>query len=217
VLQFLHAQKCPWDASISAVLARRGKLELLRWAIEQGCPFDEHAILISAASSGSIETTAWVKQLPNVEVNDYAMTAAAGQGHTAMCEYLHAEQCPWDEQACEFAAEHCYENTLRWLHENGCPRNAEEICRAAAAGCSVEVMLYLQQQLDSASFGAALLDNMLYIAASHDKLEAAIWLRQEGVEWPDVLEFWPDTMIAWARSEGCTSPALNLPDGETDC
>eukprot|EP00953_Heterococcus_sp_UTEX-ZZ885_P029057 15462-Heterococcus_DN1.PRE.1 len=126
VLQFLHAQNCPWDASIAAVLARRGKLELLRWAIEQGCPFDKYAILTSAASSGNIETTAWVRQLPKVEINDYAITAAAGQGHTAMCEYLRTEQCPWDEQACEFAAEHCHLNTLRWLHENGCPWHAEE-------------------------------------------------------------------------------------------
>jgi hypothetical protein len=216
MLQFLHAQKCPWDASIAAVLARRGKLELLRWVIEQGCPFDKYAILTSAASSGNIETTAWVKQLPKVVINDYPMTAAAGQGHTAMSEYLRTEQCPWDEQACEFAAERCHLNTLRWLHENGCPWHTDEMCRAAAAGGSIDVILYLQAQLGSASFDAAALDNMLHIAASHSKLETAVWLRQQGVQWPDVLEFWPEDMVAWARAEGCTAPALDLPEGESD-
>jgi hypothetical protein len=36
------------------------------------------------------------------------------------------------------------------------------------------------------------------------------WLRQEGANWPDVLQYdgqqWPDHMIAWCRSEGCDSP-----------
>jgi hypothetical protein len=53
---------------------------------------------------------------------------------------------------------------------------------------------------------------MLNAAAAHDQLAAAQWLRQQGAEWPDQLRndllFWTGETLAWARSEGCTSPQL---------
>jgi hypothetical protein len=44
------------------------------------------------------------------------------------------------------------------------------------------------------------------------------WLRQEGSDWPDVLNYngspWPDTIVAWCRAEGCDSPLY--PESEDD-
>jgi hypothetical protein len=94
VLQFLRAQGCPWDETLSRAAARRGNLEMLRWLQQHGCPWRAYSILDEAASSGNVELTAWVKQQPEVVCNEDAMIAAARKGHTAMCEYLHSEQCP---------------------------------------------------------------------------------------------------------------------------
>jgi hypothetical protein len=44
------------------------------------------------------------------------------------------------------------------------------------------------------------------------------WLRQEGADWPDVLQYdsvlWPDHVIAWCRAEGCDSPLELEPEAE---
>jgi hypothetical protein len=212
-MQFLHAQGCPWDYWVPLAAARRGLLEMLRWARQHGCNWNEYAILSAAASSGSLEMTIWVKQQPGVECNRAAIAAAAQQGHTAICEYLHAAQCPFDEDVCNGAILHGHVDTLRWLRESGCPWNVTKVYRAAAVGGSVDVLLYLQQQ--GIMFTPAVLTDMLNAAGAHDKLAAAHWLRQQGAEWPDVLRdsaayLWPSwsgTTLAWARAEGCTSPS----------
>eukprot|EP00953_Heterococcus_sp_UTEX-ZZ885_P018917 10573-Heterococcus_DN1.PRE.2 len=72
--------------------------------------------------------------------------AAAARGHTEMCAYLHAHGCPCDAAACKKAAINGHYSTLRWLHKHGCPWYETSIALAAAEGCSVDVMVYLQQQ-----------------------------------------------------------------------
>jgi hypothetical protein len=208
VMQFLHAQGCPWDETVTSAAAARSDLEILRWASEHGCDWNERAILSEAASSGNVELTAWVKQQPGVVCNEDAMDAAAQKGHTAVCEYLRAQQCPWSAQTCFGAAASGHVHTLRWLHEHGCPWNAVHTCEAAAAGGFIDVMQYLLQH--DIAYTPALLTLMLNAAGACNKLAAAQWLRQQGAEWPDVLYYlisrWSGETLAWARAKGCTSP-----------
>jgi hypothetical protein len=203
VLQFLHAQGCAWEARISTIVAQRGDLEMLRWVHEQGCDLQTRTILSSAASSGNIELTAWVKQQPGVACNQSAMAAAAAQGHTAVCELLRAEGRPWNTHACDRAASGRHLSTLSWLHENGCAWDMYTVCYAAAQGGSVDIMVYLQQQ--GLATTVTVLTGMLDWAGAHHELAAAQWLREQGAEWPAVLQNWSNTAIAWARAEGCTS------------
>jgi hypothetical protein len=41
-------------------------------------------------------------------------------------------------------------------------------------------------------------------------VEVLQWLRQQGAQWPPVLQrngrLWIDAAVVWARAEGCTSP-----------
>jgi hypothetical protein len=55
VLQFLHANGCPWDATVAEAAARRGNLEMLKWVREHGCEWTNDIIHGQAASSGNIE------------------------------------------------------------------------------------------------------------------------------------------------------------------
>ena len=151
---------------------------------------------------------AWVRQQPDIELDNEAMEAAAAEGHTAVCEYLRAEQCPWGTSACDAAAFNGHTDTLRWLHEHGCPWEAETVRESAASHSTVEVMVYLQQH-DLLST-PAVLTRMLNTAGTYNTLAAAQWLRQQGAEWPAVLNYcdlaWSGETLAWARAEGCTSP-----------
>jgi hypothetical protein len=163
-----------------------------------------------AASSGNIELLQWLQQQYDVELKKSAMNSAASAGHTAMCEYLRSQQCPWSEQACEGAVHNCHVDTLRWLHEQGCPWHAQNMRTAAAHECSVAVLQYLQQQ--GVLSTAAQLTDMLQSAHMTHQIDAAKWLREQGAQWPAVLKYcncWlcaeGDEFIAWARAEGCTS------------
>jgi hypothetical protein len=211
VLQFLHARGCPRDCTVTAAAAKKGHFEMLRWLRESGFAWDPREIMREVASSGNIEMAAWVKQQPRqqrrVKCDTRAMNAAAEAGHTAMCAYLHAERCRWDESACIYATEQGHVETLRWLHEHGCPCT-RTTCIAAAESGSVDVMMYLQQQ-DLMNTPAVLTD-MLNAAGGYNKLAAAQWLRQLGAEWPAVFRYsfmsWSGETLAWARAQGCTSP-----------
>jgi hypothetical protein len=136
-------------------------------------------------------------------------SAAAARGDTDMCAYLHAEHCPWNGAVCYQAALNGHASTLRWLHEHGCPLMVDHVDPPAAQSGSVEVLVYLQQQRQGASFTTDQLTEMLNIAGAHNKLAAAQWLKQQGAEWPAVLSYgepWSGDVLSWARAEGCTAP-----------
>jgi Ankyrin repeats (3 copies) len=208
VVQFLRARGCAWDWKVSGAAARRGNFEMLRWVRLSGCDWKPQYILGEAASSGNIEMTAWVKQQPGVVCDEYAMAAAAQNGHTAMCEYLRAEEYPWGKDACHDAARNGHVDTLKWLHEHGCPWHARTVCEEAAEGGSVDVMEYLQQE--GLMETAVVLTNMLNAAGACNNLAAAQWLRQQGAPWPAVLRYagnaWAADTKAWARRQGCRAP-----------
>eukprot|EP00953_Heterococcus_sp_UTEX-ZZ885_P002547 1886-Heterococcus_DN1.PRE.2 len=210
VMQFLHAQGCPWDESVCTAAAERGCFEMLRWAREHGCEWEHQHILQAAASSGNIEMTAWVKSQPNVGLGPQAMYSAAANGHTAMCAYLRAEGSPWHKLACCAAAEGAHCDTLRWLHEHGCPWIPNGVYLSAAKGGSISALSYLQQE--GIEYTAERLTAMLLRAGAHSKLAAAQWLRQQGAAWPDLLNVdnveWSGDVLDWARAEGCTAPTF---------
>jgi hypothetical protein len=212
VLQYLHAEGCPWHPTVCASLAKRGDFEALRWVRENGCVWYDFCIVSDAASSGNIEMTAWVKEQVRLPYRADSMSAAAGSCQTAMCQFLYAEQCPWSEYACLAAAYGGHVDTLRWLREQGCPWIEKDTAQRAAEGGSVDMMLYLRQA--GIEFDAELLKAMLNVAGAYNKLAAAQWLRQQGAEWPPVLLYrcyntdlrWQGDTLQWAREEGCDPP-----------
>jgi hypothetical protein len=203
-VQHLHGQGCPWPSWLLHIAASSGFFELVRWCYEHGCPWDAKWAACFAAQSGNIELIAWVLQQPDTELCADTMYAAASEGHTAMCQYLHAQQCPWIEFATRGPALAGHVDLLRWLIDSGCPCNVPELCKVAANGGSVEVLSYLQLQGFEA--GAATLTDMLDCVGRCNRLAAAKWLREQGAEWPAVLRAWSNELVAWARAEGRTVP-----------
>jgi Ankyrin repeats (3 copies) len=58
--------------------------------LEAGCPWDAASVSHAATSSGSVELVQYLKQQKGIAVGATAMQAAAAQGHTAVCKYLHS-------------------------------------------------------------------------------------------------------------------------------
>ena len=179
---------------------------MLRWVRQRGCSWNAGRILVKAVMSGNLELTAWVKQQPGVLAPVWAISKAAGAGHTAICQFLRSEQCPWDVCACDAAAFKDHLDTLLWLRGNGAPFELSLICESAGQGGSIRVITYLHEQ-DLLS--SELLTHMLNIAGAYNHTAAAQLLRRLGAEWPAVLNRlhqWDGDTLAWAREEGCTSP-----------
>ena len=39
ILKYLHERGCPWDDEVTARAAKHGDVEMLKYAIENGCPY----------------------------------------------------------------------------------------------------------------------------------------------------------------------------------
>jgi hypothetical protein len=220
VLQHLQSEGYQLGVYVLSAAARSGLFSLLRWAAERSPLWQEFDfedsqsnLLEDAAFGGNTELLEWLKQqLPQLPCDEYVMGAAVEGGHVAMCEHLRATGCPWSDNACEEAAQHDQHQTLHWLRESGCPCDAAAVGAAAATFANgVQVLAYL---LQAGLLSAALLTQLLDTAGRAGNLAAAQWLRQQGAEWPAMLERWYDydqlddeiTTLAWARAEGCTAP-----------
>eukprot|EP00953_Heterococcus_sp_UTEX-ZZ885_P020040 11197-Heterococcus_DN1.PRE.2 len=71
------------------------------------------------------------------------MSIAAEWGLLHICQYLHAEQCPWSVFACELAASRGRADTLRWLHEQGCPCNVPAVRLVAGKRGHLPALVYM--------------------------------------------------------------------------
>ena len=72
--------------------ARGGHLKVLKWARDNGCPWDE-----------------------------WTCNNAAWGGHLKVLKWLIEKGCPWDEWTCNNAARGGHLEVLKWARENGCP------------------------------------------------------------------------------------------------
>eukprot|EP00953_Heterococcus_sp_UTEX-ZZ885_P001576 1372-Heterococcus_DN1.PRE.3 len=119
-----------------------GHLPILQWLVLNGCPWNTSTFTNAAVKRNDVPMLAWVKE-QGVVFNAKTMKADAEKGHLAVCQYLRAEQCEWDVTACFWAAYGNHIDTLRWLHENGCPWPVGAICVRAASLGYLNVLQYL--------------------------------------------------------------------------
>jgi hypothetical protein len=111
--------------------ARGGHLKVLRWARENGCPWD-HLTCAYAAGRGHLEILQWARG-NGCSWNEWTCGFAASNGHLEVLKWLRREKdpCPWNEWTCAHAAKGGHLKVLRWARENGCPWD-EHKCIAVA-------------------------------------------------------------------------------------
>jgi hypothetical protein len=60
--QYLHTRQCPWDSMLTAAEAYNDHVDLLRWLVDYGCPWDAQVSYHMAASLGSVEVLNYLQQ-----------------------------------------------------------------------------------------------------------------------------------------------------------
>jgi hypothetical protein len=228
MLKWLRAESwCVLDEKACAAAARAGQLATLQYLCSIGCKLRGDRTAIDAAIGGSIEVVDWLQQQQGIVFDKAAMAMAAGKGQTALCQHLFSIGCELHHFACLQAVVGGAMDTLRWLRDNGCPWNVNEVCEDAARKGNTNILDYVIEQGEV--LDAELLTDALNNAAANNQLQTAQWLRQHGAQWPAVLSYglfplkcqWSGDVLAWARAEGCTSPMSvagndNDSDNDTD-
>ena len=82
---------------------------MLRWARENGCPWEEDIVTANAARGGHLE----------------------------MLKYARVHGCAWTVHTTAAAARGGHLETLRWAHEHGCEWDEKTVDAAYKSGCPV--------------------------------------------------------------------------------
>ena len=90
-------EKCSENTKVRfcARMARNGRLDMLRFLCDEGCPWDRRTCF-----------------------------EAAYYGHLECLKYAHENGCPCNEFTCSYAARYGQLECLQYAHENGCPGSA---------------------------------------------------------------------------------------------
>ncbi|KAL6059439.1 Ankyrin repeat domain containing protein [Balamuthia mandrillaris] len=145
MVQWAKENGCPWDATFMAEATKTDHLEIVKWARENGCPWDSRAMM-NAAVWGDLKRCQWLKQ-HGCPWNAETTKTAASKGDLRLLQWAQEHGCPWDIKTSIAAAESGNLGVLQWALKNGCPWNAQEICDAAAGSGKVEVLHWALEEL----------------------------------------------------------------------
>ena len=108
-----------------------GRVELVRWALAEGCPRERALMAYVGAERGHVQVVQWVVEELDFNPDRHLMSRAAIGGKLELVQWLRARGCPWDAAACAQAAEGGSFEVLQWLRAQGCPWN-DNTCAEAA-------------------------------------------------------------------------------------
>ena len=198
-MQFVHQHGGEWDAWIPSILAKAGKLDCLRYALEWGCPADGTISRI-AASTGSLECLRLVREF-QLEWNAGTAAAAASAGHLDCLQYAHEQGCRWNEETCTVAAQHGHIECLKYALQQGCPRH-ELICTIAARKGRVACLKYAHEQ------GCPWNEETCTAAAQHGHIECLKHAHEQGCPWNEetctaAAQHGHIECLKYAHEQGC--------------
>jgi hypothetical protein len=119
VLRWVRARGCSWCEHTCTCAARGGHVDVLRWARHEGCRWNHHACS-NAAAGGHLEALRWARE-HGCAWTSATCRAAAEHGHLAVLQWARLHGCPWDSWVCADAAHGGHMRVLRWARANGCP------------------------------------------------------------------------------------------------
>ena len=117
-LKYAHEQGCPWDKLATTNAASKGHLDCLKYAHEQGCPWTASATS-RAASNGQLDCLKYLHE-KGCPWNISTTRSAAANGQLDCLKYLHEQGCPWTRSTTYYATLNKHWNCLKYARENGC-------------------------------------------------------------------------------------------------
>eukprot|EP00953_Heterococcus_sp_UTEX-ZZ885_P028202 15048-Heterococcus_DN1.PRE.4 len=201
-LQWLHLEQgCPLDNEITEIAATHGDLDMLMWARSRGCEWQEECIADWAAQSRNLDMLNWLSGQKGIYFTSETMCCAADNGDLAMCQFLRAVGCEWNDQVTDAAA--CSGNLelLQWLLSNDCPLS-DDFAHSAAGVSTVEVLTWLHET------GLEFDGCCMQYAAKSGRLNNCKYLLSTGCPFTDAVcseaaligHF---EVVRWAHQAGC--------------
>jgi hypothetical protein len=215
VLKLLYDSGCTINKYVCNAAVAPGDLEQLQWLHARGASLATVAAF-EVSLGASVPVVHWLLDQGLIEgvISESTMELAASAGSVDLCRRLLCLDCPWDVRIIAAAARHGHCDTLRFLHEQECPWDEQAFSNALkskpfACADPLSVLQYLTELYiftDKQCWSS-----LLEWAGSANELSVAVWLRQQGAEWPcepetDGITYWHAEMIAWAMAEGCAAP-----------
>jgi hypothetical protein len=127
---------------LSSVIAKYGNLELLKWALANGCDWDERTCSY-AAYGGHLEVLKWA-HANGCNWDTWTCSNAASNGHLDCLKWARANGCDWDVWTCSSAARNGHLNCLKWARANGCDWDANT-CILATYNSRLDVLKWARE------------------------------------------------------------------------
>jgi hypothetical protein len=187
ILKFLCQRGCPWDGMVYFNAAKIDDMEMVKWALENGCPKNSYLIKLEEVSELAIQN-----------------------GNLEMLKLLHNHGFPIPWSGGEHAAYGGYLNILKWIVQNGHPIRREHLSNPAASGGNLEVLQYIRDNIPQARWGK---DVCQSAARSQNPLPILKWLRGINCPWDawtskELAEKHQFEALKWAVENGCPASGV---------
>jgi hypothetical protein len=132
------------DCRVICEAAGSGSLDVLQWAIGNGCKYMVE-VSWKAAAGGHIHVLEWIRTLGGRVWDPHTTSHAAGRGHLTVLKWLSGEQCPMDHPTFEAAAYGGHLHVLKWANKQNCIWDTVT-CTSAASGGHLNVLRWVMRR-----------------------------------------------------------------------
>lgn len=212
MLQYLRSKGFPWDEDICNVAAQKGHFSIVKWALQNGCPFSGYvyADVIKSKSSNTLEMMNWLydrgypidrkldhDRSPAHLMVKYAIESSYPQSKQIL-DWLLQRKCSWHF---ELDISKISLETLQYIHAKGYPLDST-MYRVAAERDNLPIVEWLYSQ------GVLLTDEIFNGAALSRSMTILKWARARGCSYPNNYMFFynlSQRMRRWVIADGCPS------------
>ena len=151
ILLAIIAYNMQWTDKTMQELAEEGNLPVMKWARENGCPWNKY-VCACAAQNGHLDCLKFLRSDPDnlCSWDRNACANAAQNGHLECLKFLRSNTdnlCPCDWRACAYAAENGHLECLKFLRSdpyNLCPWNKDACIRNAHENNHQHIVNWIQ-------------------------------------------------------------------------
>lgn len=179
LLKWAKNNNCTLDVNTCINAAKCGRLDILIWAIENGCDLSSGnvrnvrvEIYNEAAKNGHLKIVEWALEKGFKEHDKVCMKAALGN-HIDVLKFARQKGCKWDVNVTAAAAKVKNLEMLKWLRQNHCPWNELVTIIAANLG-NLEMIKWAKEH------GAVFVEATYVAAAEVHQFDTLVWLAEHG-------------------------------------
>jgi hypothetical protein len=199
----------PLSNNVTKIGAEECDLEVLKSAIERGCPLNSIGVYF-AARRGHLDVLQWFLKQPMSQYEwkyriEGVYHSAAEGGQLKIIQWLRENDYPWDSHVGQYAARGGHLETFVWLHEHGFPLDKDSIkatIHSAIAYGHLEILKWLKTQECTFDYYT------LWLAAQNGHFEIFKWLREQKCPWDKSISYIAKEnghleLLQWAIENGC--------------